>query len=218
MIDSTATQLALRARMLTLSVAATGSTSLARTTTGYTRAAGSFVTDGFAPGMELLEAGFPTNGYQVVTAVAAGTLTVSGTLTASASAASRSLTAGLPQARAYDNVALTPTAGRPYIEEDFIPATATVYTAPIRRGHTVETGLYVIKWFGLSSYGITAIRKSVDALKALFAPGTAFSSGAVRIRGNPGPYAGQITPIDGGWSYCVLTIPWTAQSTNSIAA
>jgi hypothetical protein len=60
--------LALRGRVLTLSVATTGTTSLAATATGYTRAAGSFVTDGFKPGMEVLAAGFATsgnNGYKI---------------------------------------------------------------------------------------------------------------------------------------------------------
>jgi len=223
MVDITSAQLALRARALTLSVCTTGSTSLARTTTGYTRAAGSFVTDGFAVGMELLEAGFPTNAYRVVTNVAAGTLTVAGTLTASGAAGSRSLTVGLPEGRAWDNAVFTPIAGRPYLEEDMVPATSSLVTFRSQgSGSVEETGLYLFRWYGLPGTGLSALRKSVGALKALFAPGQGFTlsdGSVVRVRVDIGPYAGKIIPLEGGgWSVCTLTIPWSARSTNVIAA
>ena len=72
MIDHLAALLALRGRALTLSVATTGSTSLSATTTGYARAAGSFITDGLVVGAEITASGFTTpanNGQGVVTAV-----------------------------------------------------------------------------------------------------------------------------------------------------
>lgn len=221
MISATIAHLALRGRLVATSVATTGSAILARTTTGYTRAAGSFVTDGFAVGQELLEAGFPTNGYQVIKSVAAGALDVEATLVASGAAGGRSLTVGLPEGRAFDNTLFTPIAGRPYIEEDFVPATYRVTTIPANNGYGEDEGLYIVKWFGLSGKGIAGIRRCADAVLARFAPGTALtlSDGTqLRVPVTNGPWAGQITPIDGGWSYVVISIPYIGVSINAVAA
>jgi hypothetical protein len=224
-IDSVAATLALRNRALSVSVATTGSTSIAATATpGYTRAAGSFITDGFVVGMEILASGFATsanNGYKIITAVSATSMTVTSltTMAVEAAGGNETLAAGLPEGRAWDNAAFTPTAGRPFLEEDFIPATTTLLGQK-NGGMVIETGLYVLKLYGLSDKGVSAIRKTIDALKALYAPGTTMTAGshAVRVRENPGPYAGQILPQGDGRSLCVLTVPWEAYSINSIAA
>lgn len=239
MIDTTATaQLPMRARLIATTVCTTGSTTLSATTTGYARASGSFVTDGFSVGMEVTASGFSTagnNGTGVITMVSALAMSVTktalstttdgkptiiaGTATATeAAAAARTILARPPQLRAYDNVPVVPTVGSPYLEEDFIPATNTLRSFPANGGVVEETGLYVLKIFGISGTGISSIRKVVNVIKAQFSSGTTFSSGVVRVRNDPGPYAGQITPIDGGWSYVVLTIPWRATSTNAVAA
>lgn len=225
MIDGTAATLALRNRALSVSVATTGTTSLAATATDYTRAAGSFVTDGFAVGMELLASGFATagnNGYKIITAVSALSMTVT-SLTAMAvetAGGNELLIVRLPEGRAFDNVTFTPTAGRPYVEEDFVPGPASLITFPARSGKVEEDGLYVLKLYGLSGTGVAAIRKTIDALKALFAPGTNLTAGShtLTVRGNPAPFAGQILPQGDGRSLCVLTIPWRARSINAIAA
>lgn len=223
MLNTTAATLALRNRMLTLSVATTGTTSLSATSTGYARAAGSFVTDGFAVGMEVLASGFATaanNGYGVITSVTATALGIQGGRTVEAAGANELIVAGLPEGRVYDNATFTPVSGRPYIEEDFVPATSTLVSFPASGGMVEETGLHVIKWYGLSGTGVTGIRRSVDALLDLFTPGTTVTADGttVRVRGNPGPYAGQLLAIDGGWTVCTLTIPWLARTTNAIAA
>ncbi len=57
----------------------TGSTSLSATATGYSRAAGSFITNGFVVGQQITASGFATaenNGRSVITAVTATDLTV----------------------------------------------------------------------------------------------------------------------------------------------
>jgi hypothetical protein len=57
----------------------TGLADLAATATGYTRAVGSFITDGFVVGQKVIASGFGTvanNGVSTVTDVQAGTLTV----------------------------------------------------------------------------------------------------------------------------------------------
>lgn len=215
-------RLAFRSRLLDTVVATTGSATLARTTTGYTRAAGSFVTDGFEPGMEFLEAGFPTNGYQIVKSVAAGTLLTEGALTASGAAAGRSLTAGIPEGRAWDGSTFTPTAGRWYIEEALVPGTHVVRTMPMASAYAENDGLYVITAYGLSGKGAYALDRFADAVLSMFTPGTSFtlSDGtAVRIPAELGPTAGQITPIDGGLSSAItIEIPYLANSLNTIAA
>ena len=81
MISNSAVLLALRNRALSLVVATTGSVSLSATATGYARAAGSFVTDGFKVGMDLTATGFTTpgnNGAHVLMAVTALTLSCLG--------------------------------------------------------------------------------------------------------------------------------------------
>jgi len=220
MIDLLAVHLALRNRALAVSVATTGSTSLSATATGYARAAGSFITDGFSVGMEITPAGFATNTVDVLTGVTATALTTKNARAVEAVAAGRTISVGFPAVRAFENVTLTPTSGRPYIEEDFVPATNSLLSFPASGGTVEETGLYVIKWYGLSDTGVSALRKSVDALKALFAPGTTLTAGSntVRVRGDTATQAGQIIPLAGGWSVLTLTIPWRAYSVNQVAA
>lgn len=222
-VDKTAVLLALRNRALTLSVAATGSTTLAATTTGYTRSSGSFITDDFQVGQEVTPAGFATNTVRVITRVEALTLTVDtvgGALTAESAAGSRSLTVTLPAIRGWDNVTVTPVAGRPYLEEDFVPGTSELISIPYNGGAMEETGLYVLKWYGLANKGSAGIRKCVDDLMLLFAPGTSLTAGSdvVWIRDDIGPATSQIVPQGTDRAVCALTIPWRAYTTNLIAA
>jgi hypothetical protein len=222
MLDTTAAQLALRNHALTVTVATTGTTSLAATATGYTRAAGSFVADGFKVGMEVLAAGFATagnNGYKVVTAVTAGTLTVTSATTMATEAAggNESIVCGFPEGRAWENTDFTPTSGRVYVEEDFIPATTEHFAGSYTNGVTRETGLYVLKWYGLSGSGIGAIRACTDALKDLFTPGTALTAGshAVKVRGDVGPWVGELLPLEGGRTVATLTVSWWATTSTA---
>ena len=70
----------------------TGTTSLSATATGYARAAGSFITDGFLVGTPITVTGFGTvgnNGTATVTAVTATALTVDRVLIPEAAAAGR---------------------------------------------------------------------------------------------------------------------------------
>jgi len=219
-IDTMAATLALRGRALALSVCTTGSTTLSATSTGFARASGSFVTDGFQVGMELLASGFSAanNGYAVVESVSALALKIAGGRSVQAAAGSRTLTVGLPEGRSWENTEYTPTAGRPYVEEDMVPATSRLWTFPSDGGQLEETGLYVIRWYGLAGRGIGGLRRSVDALKARFAAGTpiAMDAGTLRVRADLGPFAGAVRQIDGGWALCTVTVPWLARSQNAV--
>lgn len=245
MIDKTAATLALRNRALATVVATTGTASIAATSTGYTRESGSFVADGFAVGMEILASGFATaanNGTGVITFASAGTLLVtaytisyststglyssaSRTLVAESATGNEVIVANLPVMRAWENMAFNPITGVPYVEEDFVPAT-TELLGQKNGGILVESGLYVLKLYGLSGKGVTAIRRTMDALEARFAIGTPMAAGSHTVvvgslgagSTQRGPSSGQIIPQGDGRSVCVLTVPWYAQSINAVAA
>lgn len=223
MLDKAAAQLALRNRARGVSVATTGSTTLVATATGYTRAAGSFVTDGFYAGMEVTPTGFTTNTADVITAVSATSITTFNSHSAQASGSGRTLAVSLPTLRAWEMVGVTPVAGKQYLEEEFIPATHNLFTMPAQSGSVEETGLYVLKWYGLPGYDVLAIRKCVDAILALFTPGTPISVGSqtLYVRGaglnEPSPTAGQILRVD-MWAVCTIRIPWISRTANVIAA
>ncbi len=223
MLDATATVLALRNRALSLSVCTTGSTTLSATTTGYARTTGSFLTDGFAVGMEVTPTGFVANTIDTIIGVSTLTLTTKAARTAESAASGRSIAVGLPALRAWENTDFSPVTGRHFVEEDYVPAAPFVVSFPPQGATRDERGLYVLRWYGLSNTSVAGLRKSVDALLALFTPGTTLTAGSntVRIRGmtnDPGPYAGQLLPQAGGWSVITLTIPWRSFTTNAIAA
>lgn len=227
MIDSDLATLALRNRMLSLAVATTGSTTLSATATGYARTTGSFLTDGFRDGMEFLAAGFATagnNGYRVIESVSALAITTSAAVampTAEGPGSGRTLSVGLPQGRALDNKTFSPVTGRPYIEEDFVPGTHALIGYPSQGSRNQEEGLYIVRWYGLENKGEGGIRRPVDALKRLFAPGTVLTladGSVLRMGRNSAVVAGQILPQGDGWAVCTVSIPWRADTTNLITA
>ena len=148
------------------------------------------------------------------------TLTTANARTAEASASGRTIAVSLPATRAWENIGVAPTEGRPWIEEDYVPATNTLVTLPASSGTLEETGLYVLTWYGLSDRDTGSIRSCVDALKALFSPGTTVTAGSniVRVRTDTSVRASQLIPQGNGWTACVLTVPWKTRTTNAIAA
>jgi hypothetical protein len=216
-IDEIAMQLALRAKALTLTVATTGTMSLAATTTGYARTAGSFLTDGFHPGMEVTPAGFALNTTSVITVVSALSLTVNATLTAEAAAGGRSLTVGLPSQRAWENVAFQPTAGVPWVREEFLPGPTSQETLG-PQGELEATPMYALYVNVAAETGLTA-KRYVQALRVLFAPRTAIvlpNGDILRVRADTGPYAGQLQQSQPGFAVQPFTIPLRLRSANSI--
>ncbi len=210
-------QLALESRLRAVVVATTGSQSLAATTTGYTRATGSFLTDGFAAGMEVTPAGFTQTALGVITAVDDLTMTIDGGRTVQSAGAGRSLIAGLPALRAWENLDLEPITGRPYVEGDYVPATRDLRTIPSTGGVVEDTGLYIVKWYGIAGTGLLALSRAANALLALFRPGDVLAladSTTLRIRETPAPYRGQARADAPGWAVVTVTIPWRLYSTN----
>jgi hypothetical protein len=227
-IDLEAARLACRTRLRAVSVATTGSMTLVRTTTGYTRAdGGSFITDKFRVGLELLETGFPTNAYHTIKEVAAATLTTFDTLVAATSASGRTLTVGLPETRLWENAKAqrsgvqieTPTNDRPYVTDEFIAATHEQITFPANNGTSEETGTYIVTLYGLSNTGTAGIEAMSKAIRLLFTPGTSLVVGSDLLRmATRGAVSGQILPLGNGWSYQQTRCPWLARSTNLVAA
>jgi hypothetical protein len=220
MIDFADLHLALRTRLIGVEVCGTGSATLAAVATGYTRASGSFLTDGFRVGMEVTPSGFSDLTTRLVTAVTATTMTVSGAVAPQGASAGRALTAFLPAMRSYDNLAFTPVVGRPYLEEDFAPATTTLLSASADGGRTEATGLYVLRLVGLANTGHLALRAMAQAILARYGAGLglAVAGGTAYVRGDLAPFSGPIRRMDGGWALLTITIPWRAFGTNAIAA
>jgi|GEM_PF-2062885 len=225
MLDHIEVRNAFRLRAETVVVSTTGPTTLSATPAGFVRPLGSFLTDGFAPGMEILPAGFnvANNAPAVIESVTATTMTITGGRAAQVALAGRSVVSGLPLARQWENTQtpyLNAPGVRPYVSEQWVPATFSLLSFPAAGGDVEESGLYILTWFGLANKGILAIRRGVKALKAKFTPGTVLlaSGNAVRVWGNPGVLEGQLIPLENGYVSCQLTIPWRGTSINIVAA
>lgn len=220
MIDHYDYQMAVRQRLLTLSLATTGSISLAATTTGYTRSSGSFLTDGFVIGMEVSATGFGqavNNEPKTITAVTATTIECAGNVTESA-AAGRVLNVSLPALRGWDNIPVTPVSGRPYVVEQYLPGGTQRETLGTF-GELEVFPMYVVTFFGVANVGLAAVANYADAVLALFPPATVITASngdVLRVRGEPGPFRGQLMQYQPGWCMVTVTIPLRGRTTNVI--
>lgn len=220
MISNQLAIVGLRNKALALSVVTSGSLTLSVTSAAYVRASGSWITDGFVVGMEVTGAGCTVagnNGAHRVTAVSALSLTCGG-LATEVSGSGKTISVGVPAFRAWENVDYTPTPGRWYVEEDYLPG-PTAQTTLGTLGQVEVFPTYVLKIYGLANTSTAALFKFADALLALFAPGTpiVLSDGVViRVRTNPAPSCGQIVQAPGGgWAVATITIPCRVESANT---
>lgn len=215
MIDHGAVHLACRAHLLTLSVCTTGTTNLSSTTTGYARASGSFLTDGFRVGMEVTPSGFTTTASMTIRAVDELSMTVDGTVVAQGAAGGRSLSVGLPTVRAWENVEAEPVTGQPWIEEQYLPGGAARVTMG-QMGDLEGTPVYAIAVRTALGIGTAALRGYTDALITHFAPDTplTIADGTLTVRGQPVPAA---TPATRGetWLASQVSVALRYRTTNS---
>jgi hypothetical protein len=217
MVNHLAIQLACRARALTLEVCTTGSTTLAATGSTYTRAAGSFVTDGFAVGMEVTPSGaWSDTTKRVVTAVTATVLTVDGTPTAQVAASGRTLSVGLPSNAGWENVGTATEARVPMVEERYIPG-ATRRRTLGSFGQLEVLPIYELTFHGRTGADVTALASYADALIEHFAPDTPLTVGSdtARVRGLPAPTRSAIRTLEGGAAFTTVSIPLTLDTANS---
>lgn len=220
MFDHQAVQLAIRAHARTVSVATTGATSLAVSGSTYTRATGSFVTDGFKPGMELLASGFASatnNGLAVVTAVAATVLTVDRTLVDATASAGKTLSVGLPSREAWENLPFDPTPGAPWVREEFVSGPSRLISASA--SGTVEFDpLYHLHIYVPDNVGIGAHNKYADALLNLFKPLASIpltSGDTIRVRTDASSYRGPVRHIRPGFASVRVTFPLRLYTNNA---
>lgn len=223
MIDHRANLLALRARLLGLSVCTTGAIALSATSTGYARAAGSFITDGFAVGMEVLASSFANgqnNGLSVITGVTALALIVNkvgGTVVETAG--TRTLAVGLPSTRIWENVQAVPAQGSPYLEEEYTPGPAPVVTTLSPNGRILARPQYDLRIYGVSNDQIGAPYRYADAILALFPPEQliALSNGDfLHVRADVAPNRGSLRQDSPGYACVPISIPLRLYTLNAI--
>lgn len=220
MIAETLLLAAIRSRAESLVVTTTGSATLSATATGYARSAGSFVTDGFVVGQEVIPTGFSQTTPGVITAVSALALTINGGRTVQAAGSGRSLTVGLPSTRVYGNRAGQPTALRWYVTEETTHG-AIVKRMPTTRSRLQEDWLSFWTFYGIAGTGDDAMLALVGAFRALFASGTVLTladATTVFVPGDGSPKRGQLLPVDGGWVRCLVTLQLRGSTQNAVAA
>lgn len=207
--DHVAGREAFRQRALSLVVATSGATTLGADSSGYTRAAGSFVTDGFAAGMEVVGTGFPgsAGAAAMIETVSALAMTITGGRTVTAPAGSRTLSVGLPADRRWQGTQTpisTVTATRPAFLDQWVPGVVEDPSFP------ADTGFYALTWQGISNKGIVAMFRQMQALRDLFPTGyKALINGyLLHVTGMPAPSFTQPVTLVNGYDMSTLRIPW----------
>ncbi len=217
-VDHRAARLAIRTRLLALpSVVTTGVTTLAATSTGFTRTTGSFLADGFLRGMEVTPAGFVATDPGVVQEVSALSMTVSGVRAVEAAAAGLSLSVGIPAKQAWENIEFDPEDGRWFIEEEYIPGGAPFLFAGNHETGELDTEpTYITRLYGVQGMGSDALEVVSKGILDWFPPGLTLSTYAgqnIRVRADAAPYPGQIIPQGTGHAVIPITIPLYAWTT-----
>lgn len=219
MIKHVAVQYACRTLVQTLSVCTTGSVTLTATTTGYTRAAGSFVTDGFAVGMEITPTGFASNPVDTITWLNATTITTQSSRTAE-SALTAQLAVGLPRTGVWENLSASPSVGQPWWQEQYLPGPSPRQTTLGATGWLEYFPVYGVVLNVPRESGFLAASSYADALIGLFAPGTVLtpSDGSdARVRRDVGPYRTALrdSPLPNVFTTSVL-IPLWVRTRNTV--
>lgn len=214
MLDQLAAREAFRAQLLTLVVASTGPMTLAATTTGFSRASGSFLTEHFTAGMEVTGDGFSDANEvpAIITGVGALTLGVPGR-TAEAAAANRTLTVGLPAIRQWHGTQ-TPEAvirgTRASIVEQWEPS------PPVDSGAIIDSGFYIVTINLPGNVGLAAPLRYMMKMRDLFYPGLSFDidGDLVRVTGDPAPQFTSPRTLENGQTTSQLTVQWRVATSN----
>jgi hypothetical protein len=230
MLDPLVGREAMRLRAASVVAVTTGLINdLYATTEGYRRNSGSFISDGFANGMEVTAIGYNANNNATTTGkmikgqVLAGLLPIDGGLDPQTVVAGRKITVGIPKDQRWENAESNPNQPapgiRPYIGDQWGDTTFRFVAGPKQGGHIEEEGVYYITWYGIANIGIPALYRPIAAIKALFTPGTQVTAGSLFIRVRvEGPRTGQLKRLANGMAYIQLAIPWRCASINQVAA
>jgi hypothetical protein len=215
MIDHLNALLRLRAHLLTLEVLSTVGL-FSATPDGFVRAEGSFIEDGFFPGMEVRPVGFDHRDPCVVRVVTAAALFIEGGRIPEAEAL-RGLLVELPALRAWENVAFKPEDGRWYVDENYLPGGVGRITVAPNAEFDAEPS-YVLKLYGLSGRGSGALHRVSDAILKLFKPGSWLQipdGYLLRVKIDPAPYKGEVLPEEASHALVVITIPLAVRFRNT---
>jgi hypothetical protein len=217
---------ALRLKLAELVVCTTGAITLSATTTGYVRTTGSFLTDGFAAGMEVTPSGFTSNPVDTIQSVTALTMTMVTARTAQATGAGRTLSVSLPSRMALENETLEPEPLHPYLEEQYLPGPSTNPTFGGPNSLVVLEPMYAPRIFVPRNTGKDAASRYADAMLALFCPKTPITlptgtaSDALAVRGGPnepGPFRSQLLMnAKGTHATIAATVPLRCLTTNPL--
>jgi len=212
---------ALRKRLRTLVVVASVDESMSVSGRVYIRAGGSFTEDGFEVGMEVRGLGFlvPTNNdVAIIRQVKETTLRVNRTLTNEALGAGKSLSVVIPEGQSYENRKFDPEGESPFLEEQYIPGAQTFIT--LGKNAVVEiTPMYSIGVEVKEGTGAEAARRYADAILELFSPAEAMflrNGDCLRVRGDTGPFPGQLIRSGPGKVVIPVTIPLRLRTQNVI--
>lgn len=221
MIGHVPIQLAMRAQLLLLNVCTTTPTTLSATANGYARTSGSFLTDGFAPGMEVTPVSFVSNPVQTILGISADGLNMmTSGRSVEAAAANRTLSVVLPASRAWEDDAFKPTAGVPFVEEQYLRGPEYIENDGLR-GLLVMEPMYQVKVWCPQGYGILADGRYADAIRLLFGTGLRLPLPApdtCEVRGDQAPFGGQRVPrATGGWFSVPITIPFRVRTITDAA-
>jgi hypothetical protein len=218
MLDNHAALLALRNRLLTTVVATTGSTTLASTVDGFTRTTGSFVDDGFVPGMEVTPFGFTDNSSSILKTVAPTVVTVQDFRLEEPPTPGVSLTVGVPTIRGWINKEIKPDIGAWRIKEMFQPGAGRVEGL----GSFVWIHYhpsYMVTFHGPDNSGALPMMRMMDSILGVFPPmlPLVLAGGVVlRVRSTVVPFASELLNDENGQAYIVVTVPLWVRTQNTI--
>lgn len=150
----------------------------------FTRASGSWLTAGFAPGMEVTVIGFGAATSSVVESVTALALKTSHA-GAQTVAGGGQFVVGLPQGRAWTGETFHPIDGRPYVAEAVLAGSSRKksHGGPNGQGAVIEhTPRAVATLFYPNGKGTLALEAMAGAVMAHFLPGSSLSYGADAAR------------------------------------
>lgn len=189
-----------RAHLLETVIATTGSTNLAATAQGYTRAAGSFIADGFAPGLEIMREGFSSAVIDIVDWISddGDELRTVNAHAVQAAAAARTLIAIPPRAMRFGARKPTDVAvDRPYWHDRWLGGPSRSRSTFFRDGpiRITTDPLYEVNLYGRVNDEDLAVQVAADAIGRQFHPATTFidigGDEAMTVRTSPLPMIGQ---------------------------
>jgi hypothetical protein len=187
----------------------TGATLSGSPTFGATAFTVGFDVDGLEKGMEIAPTGFTQTATGIVTNVSALTMSIKGGRTTQAAGTGRTLTAGLPASRHWENVAFTPVDGVPYVVEQYTPGPQKQITVG-DFGYLEFLPLYSPQIHVPQGTGPEAADAYADALLTLFAPGTTIpleNAESLRVRRDVAPTSGQLLQSSPGFAAVPVDVP-----------